>query len=164
MEYNGGALYTCFFFSIIFRLGTIPTIFIDEGNGKYDSWSLAKYGVDSNLISNPIYLQSFAGQGQSILYARLAGTFLKILGYSIYAYRLPLVLVAITSVILLFNVLNAFVVKSKAIFLTTMIFCTSPRLIMVSRFGMDCNVAPFMVLIDTLLLLLSTRLRVGVLK
>lgn len=146
---------------LLFRLGTIPTIFIDEGNGMYDSWSLAKYGVDSNLISNPIYLQSFAGQGQSILYARLAGTFLKILGYSIYAYRLPLVLVAITSVILLFNVLNAFDVKSKAIFLTTMIFCTSPWLIMVSRFGMDCNVAPFMVLIGTLLLLLSTRLRVG---
>ena len=64
---------------LLFRLGTIPTIFIDEGNGMYDSWSLAKYGVDSNLISNPIYLQSFAGQGQSILYARLAGTFLKIL-------------------------------------------------------------------------------------
>lgn len=146
---------------LLFRLGTIPTIFIDEVNGMYDSWSLAKYGVDSNLISNPIYLQSFAGQGQSILYARLAGTFLKILGYSIYAYRLPLVLVAITSVILLFNVLNAFDVKSKAIFLTTMIFCTSPWLIMVSRFGMDCNVAPFMVLIGTLLLLLSTRLRVG---
>ena len=146
---------------LLFRLGTIPTIFIDEGNGMYDSWSLAKYGVDSNLISNPIYLQSFAGQGQSILYARLAGTFLKILGYSIYAYRLPLVLVAITSVILLFNVLNAFDVKSKGIFLTTMIFCTSPWLIMVSRFGMDCNVAPFMVLIGTLLLLLSTRLRVG---
>lgn len=38
---------------LLFRLGTIPTIFIDEGNGMYDSWSLAKYGVDSNLISNP---------------------------------------------------------------------------------------------------------------
>ena len=136
--WNTIAVFCMVAFSIVllFRLGTIPTVFIDEGNGMYDSWSLAKYGVDSNLISNPIYLQSFAGQGQSILYARLAGTFLKILGYSIY-------------------------VKSKAIFLTTMIFCTSPWLIMVSRFGMDCNVAPFMVLIGTLLLLLSTRLRVG---
>ena len=146
---------------LLFRLGTIPTVFIDEGNGMYDSWSLAKYGVDSNLISNPIYLQSFAGQGKSILYARLAGTFLKYLGYSVYAYRLPLVLVSVTSVILLFNVLNAFGVKSKSVFFSIMVFCTSPWLIMVSRFGMDCNISPFMVLIGTLLLLLSTRLKVG---
>ena len=160
--WNTIAVFCMVAFSIVllFRLGTIPTVFIDEGNGMYDSWSLAKYGVDSNLISNPIYLQSFAGQGQSILYARLAGTFLKYLGYSVYAYRLPLVLVSVTSVILLFNVLNAFGVKSKSVFFSIMVFCTSPWLIMVSRFGMDCNISPFMVLIGTLLLL-STRLRVG---
>lgn len=149
-------------FSIVlsFKLETVPTMFFDEANGMYDSWSLSKYGVDSNLNSNPIYLQSFAGQGQSILYARLAGTFFKILGYNVYVYRLPLVLVSLTSVILLFNVLNAFDIKSKGIFLTIMVFCTSPWLIMVSRFGMDCNISPFMVFIGTLLLLLSTRFKV----
>src|SRR5699024_8614727 len=84
----------------VFKLETVPTMFFDEANGMYDSWALSKYGVDSNLNSNPIYLQSFAGQGQSILYARLAGTFFKILGYNVYVYRLPLALVSLTSVIL----------------------------------------------------------------
>lgn len=144
---------------LLFKLETVPTMFFDEANGMYDSWALSKYGVDSNLNSNPIYLQSFAGQGQSILYARLAGTFFKILGYNVYVYRLPLALVSLISVILLFNVLNAFDIKSKSIFLTIMVFCTSPWLIMVSRFGMDCNISPFMVLIGTLLLLLSTRFK-----
>lgn len=146
---------------LLFKLETVPTMFFDEANGMYDSWALSKYGVDSNLNSNPIYLQSFAGQGQSILYARLVGTFFKILGYNVYVYRLPLVLVSLTSVILLFNVLNAFDIKSKSIFLTVMVFCTSPWLIMISRFGMDCNISPFMVLIGTLLLLLSTRFKIG---
>ena len=132
---------------LLFKLETVPTMFFDEANGMYDSWALSKYGVDSNLNSNPIYLQSFAGQGQSILYARLVGTFFKILGYNVYVYRLPLVLVSLTSVILLFNVLNAFDIKSKSIFLTVMVFCTSPWLIMISRFGMDCNISPFMVII-----------------
>lgn len=91
----------------------------------------------------------------------MAGTFFKILGYNVYVYRLPLALVSLTSVILLFNVLNAFDIKSKSIFLTVMVFCTSPWLIMVSRFGMDCNISPFMVLIGTLLLLLSTRFKIG---
>ena len=104
--WNIAAMIVIVIFSIVllFKLETVPTMFFDEANGMYDSWSLAKYGVDSNLISNPIYLQSFAGQGQSILYARLAGTFLKYLGYSVYAYCLPLVLVSVTSVVLLFNV------------------------------------------------------------
>ena len=55
--WNTIAVFCMVAFSIVllFRLGTIPTVFIDEGNGMYDSWSLAKYGVDSNLISNPIY-------------------------------------------------------------------------------------------------------------
>ena len=54
--WNTIAVFCMVAFSIVllFRLGTIPTVFIDEGNGMYDSWSLAKYGVDSNLISNPI--------------------------------------------------------------------------------------------------------------
>ena len=63
--------------------------------------------------------------------------------------------------ILIFNVLNVFDIKSKDIFLTVMVFCTSPWLIMVSIFGMDCNVAPFIILIGTLLLLLSTKFRMG---
>src|SRR5699024_972677 len=105
---------------LLFKLETVPTMFFDEANGMNDSLALSKYGVDSNVNSNPIYLQSFAGQGQSILYARLAGTYFKRLGYNVYVYRLPLALVSLTSVILLFNVLNAFDIKSKSIFLTVM--------------------------------------------
>lgn len=34
-------------------------VFVDEAMGAYDSWSLANYGVDSNLASYPVYLKSW---------------------------------------------------------------------------------------------------------
>lgn len=133
---------------LLFRLGTIPNVFIDEGSTLYDGWCLANYGVDSNLNKNPIYLQSLLGQGQSVLYAYLVHPVFKLLngGVNIFWFRFPLVLLAIISVVLLSYVLFK-QVNRKIAFFTSLVIVTSPYIIMMTRYGMDCNVAfyPFII-------------------
>ncbi|MGN0482438.1 MAG: ArnT family glycosyltransferase [Lachnospiraceae bacterium] len=132
-------LFVCF---LLFKLSTVPNLFVDEANCMYDSWCIANYGVDSNLIKNPVYLQSFWGQGQSVLYAYMAVPFLKIFDYDLFAFRLPLVLCSIGVVILLFFILLQ-KWKPGQVFLCMVVLVTSPWLFNTTRWGMDCNVAPY---------------------
>lgn len=121
----------------------------------YDSWCMAHYGVDSNLIKNPIYLPSFIGQGQSILYPKMAGIALKVFGYHLWAYRLPLVITSIISFILLVLVVYHFWELKEEAFFASIVVGTSPWLLTVSRYGMDCNIAPFFALLGSLVFYLG---------
>lgn len=126
-----------------YRLSVLPNIFLDEANGAYDAWSLAHYHVDSNLNINPIYLQSFAGQGQSILYTWLAIPFLKVFGLQIVAFRLPMVLASALTLILIFFTLMYIKLKPQLIFGIMIAASTSPWLLMMNRWGLDCNITAF---------------------
>jgi len=126
-----------------YRLSVLPNIFLDEANGAYDSWSLALYHVDSNLNTNPIYLQSFAGQGQSILYTWLAIPFMKIFGLQIVAFRLPMVLASALTLILFFFTLMYIRLKPQLLFGIMIAASTSPWLLMMNRWGLDCNITAF---------------------
>ena len=141
----GVYLVTAFFaFFLLYKLATFPNVFVDEGNGMYDSWCLANYGMDSHLIKNPVYLEGNAGQGQSVLYAYIAGIFMKLLGYKLFIFRLPLVLISISTLLILIYV--ALRRGSAHIaFWIALVVASSPYILDVSRFGMDCNIAPFMV-------------------
>lgn len=129
-------LMLCF---VLWKLGKFPNVFIDEGNCAYDSWCIAHYGVDSNLIHNPVYLQSFAGQGQSVLYAYLAAPFLKYLGYSFFNFRLPLVIFLVITVLNFLRIINTF--YPVLLPFISVVLCTCPYLLTQSRYGMDCNIA-----------------------
>lgn len=129
---------------LLYRLATFPNIFLDEGNGMYDSWCLANYGMDSHLIKNPVYLEGHAGQGQSVLYAYIAGNFMKILGYKLFIFRLPLVLISISTLLILIYVALRRG-SARIAFWIALVVASSPYILDVSRFGMDCNIAPFMV-------------------
>ena len=141
----GVYLVTVFFaFFLLYKLATFPNVFVDEGNGMYDSWSLVNYGVDSHLIKNPVYLEGHVGQGQSVLYAYIAGLFMKIFGYKLFIFRLPLVLISIgTLLILIYVALHRG--SARVAFWLALVVASSPYILDISRFGMDCNVAPFMV-------------------
>ena len=142
---------------LLFRLNVTPDIFLDEANGMYDSWCLANYGTDSNLIHNPVYLQGFTGQGQSVLYALLAGPFMKILGYSLFAYRLPLAICSTLHVCLLGLTLLHTEKAEKALWMTLAVG-TAPYLLCAARFGMDCNISPFLCSSGSVLLCLGCGL------
>lgn len=110
----------------------------------YDSWCLANYGMDSHLIKNPVYLEGNAGQGQSVLYAYIAGIFMKLLGYKLFIFRLPLVLISISTLLILIYVALRRG-SARIAFWIALVVASSPYILDVSRFGMDCNIAPFMV-------------------
>lgn len=120
----------------------------------YDSWCMAFYGVDSNLIRNSVYLQGFAGQGQSILYPLIAGFSMRLLGYNLFAYRLPMLIISIINFVLL----EAVVLRksgSLEALLTALVIGTAPYILTLSRWGMDCNIAPFIASIGTITLYLG---------
>lgn len=129
---------------ILVKLNQFPNVFLDEANCAYDSWCLANYGVDSNLIKLPIYLQSFAGQGQSVLYAYLAAPFLKIFGYSFYIFRVPLFLCASISALGFLRVVQKY--YDKYLPYIAMVLCSCPYLLIQSRYAMDCNIAIWLML------------------
>lgn len=131
---------------LFYRLGNFPHGFIDELNGMYDSYSMAMYnGLDSHLLRYPVYLQSFAGQGQSVFYAYLAGPSLRLLGYNLFAFRLPMVIMALGSMLAFFGVVSRYYHR-EAVWLVTAL-SLSPYPLTLTRFGMDCNVAFWLMVI-----------------
>ncbi|KRM07143.1 hypothetical protein [Liquorilactobacillus ghanensis] len=134
----------------------MPAVFLDESHGMYDSWSLAKYGVDSNLIHNPVYLQSYVGQGQSILYSLLARPFLGIFGYHLFIFRMPIVIVSSLTLLLLFFTFSKIFNEPKNVMFLILVIASSPWLLTTSRWGMDCNISPFPLIIGVSFILLGT--------
>lgn len=136
---------------LFYRVSSFPNVFLDEGNCMYDSWCMAFYGVDSNLLKNPVYLPGSAGQGQSILYAKLAGIFMRLMGYNLLAYRMPIILISILNYFLII-LLAVRIGGVKNAVLPAIVVGSSPWLLTISRWGMDCNIAPFIASIGIIVL------------
>jgi len=139
-----------------YKIYEIPGLQIDEAMAGYDSWSLTNYGMDSTTQSWPVYLYSY-GTGQSAIYAYLAIPFIKMLGLTITAIRLPMIIIASASFIFsswtFFNVLDS----KRWSFLYFILLTTNPWSIVSSRFGLDANLAPHFLLISVCILLLALK-------
>lgn len=143
------------FFFLLYKLNQFPNVFIDEANGYYDAYSLARYGVDSHLMKFPIYLQSYAGQGQSVLLAYLAIPFLKLFGFSLLSFRLTLVVASIVAILLSCYTLNKYYPNFLAPVMLSL--CTAPYLITNARYAIDCNISLWVQLIMTNCLLIGIK-------
>ena len=131
-------LFVLTLFTTVFKLGDVPYgMHVDEAGMAYDAISIEKYGVDRYLNKFPVYLINYGG-GQSAMYAYLAVLFIKLFGYSIYAIRMPAVLLRLITFISII-----FLMKSEKNKLQTIIilflFSIVPYFIMQSRWGLDCN-------------------------
>lgn len=132
----------------LWQLNRLPTgLHVDEAGMAYDAWSLSQFGTDRYGKSLPVYLANF-GTGQSALYAYVCALFIKLIGYNIWAIRLPAVL---------FSAINLFFgcklaekllvtekdVKPADVLMVKMgvgiLFTICPYYILASRFGFDCN-------------------------
>lgn len=133
-------------------------VYVDEAMGAYDSWSLANFGVDSNLASYPVYLKSW-GTGQSVLYAYLALPFIKVFGLSAAVYRLPMSLVGCFSLLFFYFTLRKTQSNTLLVFCVTAFLAIAPWHIIKCRFGLDCNIFPDLLLIGICFIVLAyTRL------
>ena len=135
------------FITVIYKFGEIPKyIGVDEAGMIYDAYCLSEYGTDRYLNSYPLYLVNFGG-GQSSLCAYLVSVSIKILGTNMIAYRLPVLLVYLISVIVSYLLISKAKDRKTALLFTFLII-TCPWNIFNSRMALDCNLYAGLFMLD----------------
>ena len=136
----------------VIGFGEIPIGFNqDEAFAAYESYSLLNYGVDSAGNPYPTFFVSW-GSGMNVLESYLAIPFMWIFGYSEGVFRLPQLIFAILSMPAFFIVLKRFFGSKTALFGLGLL-AISPWHIMLSRWGLESNLAPAFMLFGLLFLL-----------
>ncbi len=117
---------------------------VDEASSTYDAFSILNYGIDRNGNSFPVFLEAW-GSGQNALYTYIMIPFIKILGLNIISTRLPMVIISCVSLFIWYNLLCKMNNKKFAI-IGLAFFVICPWHIMKSRWGLESNIFPDLVL------------------
>ncbi|WP_249896631.1 glycosyltransferase family 39 protein [Paenibacillus sp. PK3_47] len=136
-------------------IGSIPPgLNQDEASIGYDAYAILHYGIDRNGIHLPVHLIAW-GSGQNALYAYLSMPFILLFGLT------PLSVRALSAVMGLLGMLFFYLIMrrlfpSKAAGIAAMFFIAiNPWHIMMSRWALESNLFPTLVLIAVYFLLKS---------
>ena len=141
----------------IFLIDKMPNALnVDEASSGYDAYSLLHFGVDRGGNSFPVYLYAW-GSGQSVLYTYVSIPFVAIMGLTEYSIRLPMALAGIVSLYVFYYLIKTLFDNKKMALLALIFFAICPWHIMKSRWGMECNLFPELVLWAVLLLVLGLK-------
>ena len=116
----------------------------DEASSAYDAWSVANYGIGRNGESFPVHFIAW-GSGQNALYGYLMIPFIQLFGLSNLAIRLPMALVGCISLVIFYYFMKSAFDEKKA-FVFTFIFAIFPWHLMKSRWGLESNLFPDLIL------------------
>ena len=116
----------------------------DEASSAYDAWSVANYGIGRNGESFPVHFIAW-GSGQNALYGYLMIPFIQLFGLSNLAIRLPMALVGCISLVIFYYFMKSAFDEKKA-FVFTVIFAIFPWHLMKSRWGLESNLFPDLIL------------------
>lgn len=132
------------FLAIVSRaagLGSFPGgVNVDEAYAGYEAWAMAHYGMDSWGFQHPVYLTVW-GSGMSVLNSVLMMPFVRFFGLNTVTIRLPQMIVGILSVYVFYLLLKKITNRDTALW-GMFLFAICPWHIMMSRWGLDCNLAP----------------------
>ena len=121
--------------------GSVPAgLNQDEAFAGYEAYSLLHYGVDSMGYRNPCYFVSW-GSGMNVLESYLAIPAMMVLGCTVAALRLPQLLCACVSLPVFYLLLRRMFGTRVAV-LGLGVLAISPWHIMLSRWGLESNLAP----------------------
>lgn len=125
----------------VFYLGAVPGgLNQDEAFAGYEAYSLVKYGVDSSGYAFPVYFVSW-GSGMNVLNSYLMMPFIAIFGVHAWTVRFPQVLTACVSLYIFYRLFKRFLGEKQALTaLAVLAIC--PWHIMMSRWGLESNLAP----------------------
>ncbi|RYY04882.1 MAG: hypothetical protein EOO53_00755 [Gammaproteobacteria bacterium] len=118
----------------------------DEASTGYDAWALLKEGIDRHGVSWPVHFIAW-GSGQNALYAYLSMPFIAIFGLTVTSIRLAAACMGILSVWIFWRL-----GKRSGTHMglwALLIIATSPWHIMASRWALESNAAPAIVLFAT---------------
>ena len=120
-----------------------PGLNQDEASIGVEAASLFHYGIDRNGLTYPVHFISW-GSGQNALYAYLLLPFM-IFGLNPVTVRLPMLLVGILSLPLLYLATKPIAGRRFAL-IAMFLLAISPWHIMLSRWGLESNLLPFVFL------------------
>lgn len=130
---------------------------IDEASSGYDAFSILKYGVDKKGNSFPVVLYAW-GSGQSVLYSYMMIPFLILFnGLTEFSTRFPMALAGIISLYVMYYLIKNIFDNKKTALIGVAFWAISPWHIMKSRWGMECNLFPDLILLAVLLLVLGLK-------
>ena len=123
----------------------------DEASAGYEAFSLFNYGIDRNGNHNPSFLVAW-GSGQNALLTYLIIPLIKIFGLKTIAIRLPMAILGCISLVILYLLLRKISNKKLSI-IGLAFFAICPWHIMKSRWGLESNLFPDLILIFTYMLI-----------
>lgn len=130
----------------VIRFGEAPAGFNqDEAFAGYEAFSLLNYGVDSFGYRYPCYFVAW-GSGMNVLESYLAIPFMKLFGCSVTTFRLPQLLLSCLSLPIFYALLRR-VFSERTALLGLGLLAISPWHILLSRWGLESNLAPAVLLI-----------------
>ena len=125
----------------IAEFGSIPCgLNQDEAFAGYEAYSILNYGTDSWGYTNPCYFVSW-GSGMNVLESYLAIPFIAIFGLCVEAFRMPQLICACISLPVFYLLLKELFNKKVAL-IGLFVSAISPWHIMLSRWGLESNLAP----------------------
>lgn len=134
----------------------------DEASAGYDAFAVLRYGIDRNGIHNPIHLIAW-GSGQNMAYSWLCMPLIALFGLSELTVRLPMALVGCISVVLFYFFLkNIRGEDRRFVWLGTLLFTVFPWHILKSRWGLESNLFPDLILWGVFLLTLFLKQGKGI--
>ncbi len=138
----------------LWQFGTLPPgLNQDEASTAYDAFSLVHYGVDRHGFHLPVMLVSW-GSGMYALASYVEAPFIWLFGLAVWSARLPFLLAGVAAIPLFYMLLRDTIDRQTAR-IGCVLLAVSPWHIMVSRWGLDCNLFPFVFLAATVFLVRS---------
>ena len=121
-----------------------PGLNPDEASNGVDAISIFRYGIDRNGISAPIKFISWGG-GQNALYGYLLIPFIAFMGLTPFTVRLPMLITGILTLPLLYFAAKETLNEDFGL-LSMFFLAISPWHILLSRWGLEANLFPFVFL------------------
>jgi 4-amino-4-deoxy-L-arabinose transferase-like glycosyltransferase len=139
----------------ILYIGSIPGgLNQDEASIGYDAYAILHYGVDRNGVHLPIHLIAW-GSGQNALYAYLSMPFIWLFGLTPMSVRAVSLIMGLLGMIVFYLVAQQ-LFTSKAAGIAAMFFIAiNPWHIMMSRWALESNLFPTLILFSVYFLLKS---------
>ena len=142
-----------------YRFGVVPQGLNQDGTmAGVEAYCLMMDGVDQHGTSWPVYFEAWGYSQMSTLYSWLLIPFIRVLGLSRFSLRLPMLLVSLASLPVLWDFARRVAGKRFAL-LVLFIAVINPWHAYQSRWAIDCNLLPHLMLLGVYLLFLGRQSR-----
>ncbi|AIQ50578.1 glycosyltransferase family 39 protein [Paenibacillus sp. FSL R7-0331] len=141
----------------IVYIGSVPPgLNQDEASIGYDAYAILHYGIDRNGVHLPVHLIAW-GSGQNALYAYLSMPFILLFGLTPLSVRALSVFMGLAGMFFFYIIMKR-LFPAKAAGIAAMFFiAVNPWHIMMSRWALESNLLPTLILIAVYCLLRSVQ-------